>query len=58
MNMKQVRQEARNRLMDRITISSKEPRFYMVEKEGFAELYYYSRDKEQLDMWFLFIEQD
>lgn len=33
MNMKQVRQEARNRLMDRIAISAKESRFYMAEKE-------------------------
>lgn len=54
MSMKQVRQEARNRLMDRIAISAKEPRFYMAEKESYIELYYYSRDKEQMDIWFLF----
>lgn len=58
MNMKQVRQEARNRLMDRIAISAKESRFYMAEKEGYAELYYYSRDKEQMDIWFLFYTEE
>lgn len=58
MNMKQVRQEARNRLMDRIAISAKESRFYMAEKEGYTELYYYSRDKEQMDIWFLFYAEE
>ena len=56
--MKQVRQEARNRLMDRIAISAKESRFYMAEKEGYTELYYYSRDKEQMDIWFLFYTEE
>ncbi len=55
MSMKQVRQEARNRLMDRITISSKEPRFYISRTGACVELYYYSRDEEQLDMWFEFL---
>ena len=58
MNMKQVRQEARNRLMDRITISAKEPRFYMRREKDCAELYYYSRDNEQMDIWFLFYTEE
>ena len=58
MNMKQVRQEARNRLMDRIAISVKEARFYMRREKDCAELYYYSRDKEQMDIWFLFYTEE
>lgn len=58
MNMKQVRQEARNRLMDRIAISAKEPRFYMRREKDCAELYYYSRDNEQMDIWFLFYTEE
>lgn len=55
MSMQQVKQEAKSRLMDRITISVKEPRFYMRREEDIIELYYYSRDDEQMDMWFKFL---
>ena len=55
MTMKQVRQEARKRLMDRIIISSKEPRFYIRRTGACVELYYYSRDEEQMDMWHKFL---
>lgn len=55
MSMQQVRQEAKSRLMDRIAISVKEPRFYMRREEDIIELYYYSRDDEQMDMWFKFL---
>lgn len=55
MSMQQVRQEAKSRLMDRIAISVKEPRFYMRREEDVIELYYYSRDDEQMDMWFKFL---
>ncbi len=58
MSMKQVRQEARKRLIDRIMISVKEPRFYIRYTGACAELYYYSRDEEQMDLWFNFCNKE
>lgn len=58
MSMKQVRQEAKSRLMSRIAISVKEPRFYIRHTGACVELYCYGRDSEQMDLWFNFCNKE
>lgn len=50
----QIRQDAKKRLEDRTKESCKAPRFYINKSKDCVNLYYYSRDKEELDMWFTF----
>lgn len=54
LTIKQIRQGAKRRLEDRRKESHKAPRLYINKNEDCVNLYYYSRDKEELDMWFTF----